>query len=155
MLLEVPPLQPVVAGSWWWWLVAAAAIVVALAVLAVGIWRWRALKPLPPEVDTSLERLREAALAQVDIDAQLETPRAAAQALSRTVRRFVGVASGGDADYQTTSQLADAARQDRRLAPVAAVVADWQEASFAAVPSTDFDVVSQAERAREVIRSWR
>lgn len=155
MPLEIPPIQPVVAGSGWWWLVAAAAVVVALVVLAVGIWRWRALKPAPPQVDRSLERLREAALAQVEIDAGQETPNAAAQALSRTVRRFVGMASGGDADYQTASQLADAAKEDRRLAPVAAVVADLQDASFQAAPSTDFDVAWHAQRAREVIRAWR
>ena len=155
MLLELPPIEPVVAASWWWWLVAIGALILALGVLAVGVWRWRALRPSPPEADTSLERLRESALEQVDADARLGQPKDAAQALSRTVRRFVGVASGGNADYETASQLAAAAEHDRRLAPVAALVSDLQEVGFAASLDDDFDVAAHAERAREVIRAWR
>ncbi|WP_297742771.1 hypothetical protein [uncultured Tessaracoccus sp.] len=155
MLLELPPIEPVVAASRWWWLLAVGALVLALAVLAVGVWRWRALRPSPPDVDTSLERLRESALEQVGADALLERPKDAAQALSRTVRRFVGVASGGNADYEPASQLAAAAERDRRLAPVAALVSDLQEVSFSASPGDGFDVAARAEQAREVIRAWR
>ena len=155
MLLVLPPIEPVVATSWWWWLVAIGALVLALAVLTVGVWRWRALRPSPPEADTSLERLRESALEQVGADARLAQPRDAAQALSRTVRRFVGVASGGNADYETASQLAAAAERDQRLAPVAALVSDLQEVGFAASLDDDFDVAAHAEQAREVIRAWR
>lgn len=155
MLLELPPIEPVVASSWWWWLIAVGALVVALAVMAVGVWRWRALRPSPPEADTSLERLRESALEQVGADALRAQPKDAAQALSRTVRRFVGVASGGNADYETASQLAAAAERDRRLAPVAALVSDLQEVSFSASPGEGFDVAAHAEQAREVIHAWR
>lgn len=155
MLLELPPIEPVVAASWWWWLVAIGALVLALAVLTVGVWRWRALRPSPPEADTSLERLRESALEQVDADARLGQPKDAAQALSRTARRFVGVVSGGNADYETASQIAAAAERDRRLAPVAALVSDLQEVGFATSLDDDFDVAAHAERAREVIRAWR
>lgn len=153
MLLEIPPIHPAVSASGWWWAVAVGALLLAVLLLVVGVWRWHALRPRPQPVDDSLDVLRQDALRRIDEAAASPEPHDAAQALSRAVRRFVGTASDGDADYSTAEELARDAETDPRLVPAAQFTADLQQAAFA--PRTQPDVAAMADRAREVVRAWR
>lgn len=154
-LLQINP--PVDLGGRWWALVALLALI-ALAVLAVGVLRWRSLgRGTVIAEDTSLEALRADALARVNEAAadhragRLHGPHAC-QAISRATRQFAGTASDGDADYESASQLAAAARRDPRLLPVAAFVASIQDDCFSPTARPDVDAV--ATSAGEVIGRW-
>lgn len=149
MLLETTH----VAYPAWWFAVAGALLLLGLAVAVVGVLRWRALAPRLPELDDSLEQCRREALDDIDEAATFSNPRATCQQISRVTRRFVGLASDGDADYASAQQLRRAARLDPRLEKVATLVSETQEACFA--PSAQPDVAEVAERAREVVKSWR
>lgn len=153
MLLEVSPIHPVVDYPQAWWFAVGACVLLAVAVLALGIWRWRSLRPAPNQPDSSLEQLRATALQQLDEDARNEDSQAACQAMSRTVRRFVGTASGGDADYASAAQLREASRLDPRLQPVSDFINDIQEACFSPSAARDVDAISV--RAQEVVAAWR
>ncbi|WP_040284694.1 DUF4381 family protein [Tessaracoccus massiliensis] len=138
--------------AWWAWLAAALAVC-ALAVLAVGIWRWRASRPGEVAPDDSLERCRSEALTGIEKASAMADPRRACQEISRVTRRFVGLASGGDADYSSAEQLRRAARLDPRLAAVARFAGDTQTACFDPASTPDVDTV--AARARRVVDTWR
>lgn len=153
MPLEIPPIHPVVDYQQHWWWIVIGCVLAACVVLVVGVLRWRALRPVSPAADRSLEQLRESALTRLVDNARLPDAREACQAMSQTVRRFVGTASAGDADYSSAAQLRAAARIDPRLEPVATLVTDMQEACFA--PSPTADVAAFERRAREVIQGWR
>ena len=150
---EVPVIHPAVEPSPWWLAAGIAALVLAVVVLGLGVWRWHASRPRGERSDDSLDRLRTAALRQLDDDAAIGDPGAACRAISRTVQRFVGIASGGDADYQGAAQLLVDAEQDPRLRLVADFTQHLQRACFAEQP--DVDVADEARRAREVIQAWR
>lgn len=152
MLLEVPPIHPVVGYASGWWFVVAGCVLAAVAVLVFGVLRWRALRPVVEPRDDSLERLRAAALDRLAEAARMAEPQDACRAMSRVVRRFVGTASDGDADYASAGQLRDAARIDPRLGPLAALVTELQAVSFS--PAADPDVEAFLDRAREVVRAW-
>ena len=155
VLLQINP--PIGLGLRWWGLVALLALL-ALAVMAIGILRWLSLGRAPvAAVDTSLTDLRSDALARISLSAANfhsgETPaQEACQQIGRTARWFAGMASDGDADYETAAQLGNAARRDPRLQEVATFVTDIQDDCFSAGARPDVDAV--ATRAEEVIRLW-
>ncbi len=152
-------INPPVGLDWRWWAIAAALVLVALAIMAVGIQRWRALgRNLDGSPEVSLTELRTSALSRISaatatyhsggINAQN-----AVQEMSRATRWFAGTASDGDADYETAAQLNAAARRDPRLVDVATFVSDVQDDSFSPTARPDVDAVADA--AKEVIRQWR
>lgn len=155
VLLQINP--PIGLGLRWWGLVALLALM-ALAVMAIGILLWRSRGRTPvAAVDTSLTDLRSDALARISLAAaDFHTGRASAQRtcqqISRTARWFAGMASDGDADYETAAQLSIAARRDPRLQEVAEFVTDIQDDCFSPTARPDVDAV--ASGAEEVIRLW-
>lgn len=155
ILLEI---NPPVGLDWRWWALAGLLVLAALAVMAIGALRWRTLGRGPAEgVDTSLTELRSDALARVSAAATKYhagslSAQHACQAVGRATRWFAGTASDGDADYETASQLAAAARRDPRLAAVAAFVAGIQDDCFSPTARPDVDAV--AASAEDVIRQW-
>lgn len=155
VLLEI---NPPVGLDWRWWALAAALVMVAVAIMVLGVLRWRALGRTPsPTQDTSLEALRSEALTRVDTarsthhDGGIDAQRAC-QDVGRATRWFVGTASDGDADYETSAQLSTAARRDPRLEHVARFIAGIQDDSFSPTARPDVDAV--AASAEEVIRQW-
>lgn len=156
VLLEI---NPPVGLDWRWWAIAGGIALVALAVMGMGVLRWRMLgRTSDFSPDLSLPTLRSSALARIsaaaaaheagDIDAQN-----AAQEMSRATRWFAGTASDGDADYETAAQLSAAARRDPRLMDVASFVTSIQHDCFS--PSASPDVAAVAASAEEVIQRWR
>ncbi len=156
VLLEI---GPPVGLDWRWWAISAALMLVAVAVMAVGVQRWRMLGRIREgSSDTSLAELRSQALDRIGaatagyhsggINAQT-----AVQEMSRAARFFVGTASDGDADYETAAQLNTAARRDPRLLEVATFVASIQHDCFSPTARPDVDAVAAA--AEEVILQWR
>jgi len=156
ILLEI---NPPVGLDWRWWAVAGALALVAVAVMAVGILRWRVLgRGTDGSPEMSLTTLRSDALARVSeataayhsggINAQN-----AVQQMSRATRWFAGTASDGDADYETAAQLSVAARRDPRLLDVATFVTSIQADCFSPTARPDVDAV--AASAEEVIHAWR
>ncbi|CEH00605.1 hypothetical protein [Propionibacterium freudenreichii] len=148
-LIRMLPLDinPPVRHSGWLYLVALTLAVVAV----VGGWALRRLARRWAREDASrtpdsLDRLRARTLQQID---HVETghragalgDRAVHQQLSAIVRRFVGIASGGDADLQTLAELERAALDNPALEPAAQFVASGYAASFSApgpaMPSED------------------
>lgn len=154
-LLQIYP--PVGLGLRWWGLVALL-VLLAVAVMAVGILRWRALgRPDTGQGDTSLEDLRSEALARISSAAAsyhtgTARPQDACQAIGRATRWFAGTASDGDADYETAAQLRVAARRDPRLEGVATFIEGIQDDCFSPTARPDVDEV--ATHAEEVIRQW-
>ncbi len=156
VLLEI---NPPVGLDWRWWAIAGVLTVVALAIMAAGTLRWRALgsnNDGPP--DLSLPTLRSEALARVSAAAAAHQTgnldaRNAVQDMGRAARWFAGTASDGDADYETAAQLSAAARRDPRLLDVAAFVTSIQHDCFSPTARPDVDAV--AASAEEVIRRWR
>lgn len=139
-----------------WWLVLAGLVLLGLAILisAVVLLRYR---PAPPPVPVTVADLRAKALLEVesvrDRHAQGELPAAAAaQELGRSVRRFVGQASDGEADFATADQLTVAAVSDHRLAPVARFSRAVAASGFARDGDVDAELL--AEQAAEVISAW-
>ena len=155
ILLEI---NPPVGLDWRWWALVGFLVLAALVVMALGVLRWRALgRSRHDEVDTSLSDLRSEALGRVttasaDYHAGRMNAQHACQAIGRAARWFAGTASDGDADYETASQLADAARRDPRLEGVATFVAGIQDDCFSPTARPDVDAV--AASAEEVIRAW-
>lgn len=155
IVLQIYP--PVGLGLRWWGLAALLALL-AVAVMAIGVLRWRSLGRVPvPAGDTSLTDLRSEALARISEAAaafHVGKMRAqdACQSMGRTARWFAGTASDGDADYETAAQLAAAARRDPRLQDVSTFVTGIQDDCFS--PSARPDVDAVATSAEEVIRQW-
>lgn len=153
MPVDLPELHPALAQSWWWWLVVAGLVVAGLALITVGIVRWRTLRRVAPVIsDDSLERLREATLAAVD-EVPAADPAERVRLIGREVRRFAGIATDGDADFQTTAQLRIAAAKDPVLQPVFELSETVDRLAYGG--ATEAQAGQLAERAREVIRSWR
>lgn len=152
MVPELLVIQPPVAHSSWLWLLAAGLIVVGvgLAGLTVALW---VTTPKPSRPDDSLERLRAEALAEVRAATAATDPREASRLIVAAVKRFVGTASDGDADYSSPQQLATMALRDPRLQALAVFAESAQRDCFdpAHVP----DPLAVAEQGREVIRRWR
>lgn len=156
ILLEI---NPPVGLDWRWWAIAGALALVAVAVMAVGILRWRVLgRGTDGSPDMSLTTLRADALTRISeataayhcggINAQN-----AVQSMGRATRWFAGTASDGDADYETAAQLSAAARRDPRLLDVATFVTGIQTDCFSPTARPDVDAV--AASATEVIHAWR
>ncbi|MEO7588073.1 MAG: hypothetical protein ABIS84_08595 [Arachnia sp.] len=151
-------INPPIGLDWRWWALAGLLVVLAAAVMALGVLRWRALGHGTPEkADTSLADLRADALTRVTsasdaFHAGRVRSQEACQEIGRATRWFAGTASDGDADYETASQLAAAARRDPRLQPVAAFVTGIQDDCFSPTARPDVDAV--AASAQEVIRQW-
>lgn len=156
VLLEI---NPPVGLDWRWWAIAGAIALVALAIMAMGILRWRVLgRTSDDSPDMSLPTLRSDALARVSAAAAAHnsgglTAQNAVQEMSRATRWFAGTASDGDADYETAAQLSAAARRDPRLLNVATFVMSIQDDCFSPYASPDVDAV--AASAEEVIQRWR
>ena len=155
ILLEI---NPPVGLDWRWWALAGLLALAALAVMTIGILRWRSLgRGLGNDVDTSLDDLRSAALERVsaaatDYHVGKLSAQHACQSIGRAARWFAGTASDGDADYETALQLAAAARRDPRLEGVATFVAGIQNDCFSPTARPDVDAV--ATSAQEVIQAW-
>lgn len=147
---------PPEAYAWGWWLVVAACVLAAVAVVWWLRHTLRSLRPRPTGPD-DVAGLKAEALVRVD---QVATEFAAGaisavvahQQLSATVRRFAGIATGGDADYQAAPELRRAATKDPRLEPVAGFVEWVAPAAFAG--SLEPDVTTSVAKAREVIGGW-
>ncbi|MGO1385221.1 MAG: hypothetical protein ACTHWA_01970 [Arachnia sp.] len=156
ILLEI---NPPVGLDWRWWAIAAALVVAAVAVMALGVTRWRALgRTTDGSSDTSLTTLRSDALARVSEAAASYhaggiNAQNAVQEMGRTARWFAGTASDGDADYETAAQLSAAARRDPRLLDVATFVTSIQADCFSPTARPDVDAV--AASASGVIHQWR
>lgn len=155
VLLEI---NPPVALDWRWWALAVALILVAIAVIVLGLLRWRSLGRAPSASSgTSLETLRQEALARVATarsshhDGEIDAQRAC-QKVGRATRWFVGTACDGDADYETAAQLAAAARRNPRLEHVSRFITSIQDDCFSPTARPDVDAV--AASAEEVIRQW-
>lgn len=153
MPLEAVPIHPQLPYPAVWAALAAGLILLGLAAATVGMLRWRALAPAARAVDDSLERCRAEALAGIRRAERLPDPHRACQRISQETRRFVGLASGGDADYSSANRLRRAAVADPRLEAVARFVDETQAACFG--PAARPDVAEVATRAREVVSSWR
>ena len=153
MPLETLPIHPEVDYPAWWLWLAIGLAVLALAVLGLGIWRWWALRPAPEQTDDSLARARSEALAEIEQASLKADPRDACQQISRATRRFVGLASDGDADYMSARRLRRAARLDPRLKAVSEFVTATQDACYS--PTALPDVQSVADDARKVVETWR
>ena len=155
ILLEI---NPPVGLDWRWWAIAGALALVALAVMSMGVLRWRLLgRSNDGSPDTSLITLRTDALARISAAATAYNSgglnaQNAVQEMSRATRWFAGTASDGDADYETAAQLSAAARRDPRLLDVAAFVTSVQDDCFSATARPDVDAV--AASAEEVIHQW-
>lgn len=155
VLLQI---NPPIGLDWRWWALVALLTLAALAVMTIGVLRWRSLgRGRGRAVDTSLTDLRAQALERIASAAtgyHAGTVRAqpACQDIGRATRWFAGTASDGDADYETALQLAAAARRDPRLEGVAAFVASIQDDCFSPTARPDVDAV--AASAQEVIRAW-
>lgn len=154
MPLRVLELHPAVPQSWWWWLVVAALLLAGIALMWVGVARWRRLRRVDPEgADDTLERLRAEAMAEIDLGARATPPEEGARLIGLAVRRFAGIASDGDADFLTTAQLRVASVKDPGLAPVHALSQRVDGLAYGgAQPS---EVADLADAAREVILAWR
>ncbi|MDK9666522.1 hypothetical protein FAM15333_001272 [Propionibacterium freudenreichii] len=159
-----PPIMP---GGWVWTL--AAVLLLAAGLGAFGIRRAarrraaraRARRPL------DLAGLRARALSEIDhVDADLTAgridARVARQQLSAIVRRFVGTAGNGDADFQSLAELQATALRDPALRPAAEFVAGGYQESFAA-PGTGNATAEEngpatvdraLREARQVVRRW-
>ncbi|MDO5736472.1 MAG: hypothetical protein Q4P15_08355 [Propionibacteriaceae bacterium] len=155
LLLEI---NPPVGLDWRWWAFVALLALAAVAVMAVGVLRWRRLGgPSGPGIDTSLTQLRSDALDRITSAAAgyhsgKLGAQPACQEMGRTTRWFAGTASDGDADYETASQLAAAARRDPRLLDVSTFIDSIQDDCFSPTARPDVDAV--AASAQEVIRAW-
>jgi len=149
--------------SWWWWLVVAGCL---LGVAAVGIWASLTLRALRDSGadDDPLAGLRVATLDRIaEWERAAEAGRMsvaeAHQRLGAEVRRFAGIATGGDADYLVLPELRRAAERDLRLVPVVELVASLQEVAFAAPAAVALDGGEAGEgtafaRARSVVLTW-
>lgn len=142
---------PMAAPGWWLW-AALALLALAVVVLTFGLLRWRRLGRAAPPAPDGLEALRVSTLAAVEAARAAATPADAAQALSRSVRRFAGLAADTEADFSSTAQLELHALAVPALAPVAALVAELEPVAWG---GADADVDELADRAREVILQWR
>lgn len=155
IVLQIYP--PVGLGLRWWGLVALLALL-AVAVMVIGVLRWRSLGRVSVQGgDTSLTELRSEALVRISdaaADFHVGKLRAqdACQTMGRTARWFAGTASDGDADYETAAQLAEAARRDPRLEDVSTFVTSIQDDCFSPTARPDVDAVAAA--AEQVIRQW-
>lgn len=158
--MHAEPLQtdifPPVAYAQGWWLLVAGCL---LGTIAVAWWLRRTLHTLRATTRGAddLGALRSEALAEIDAILELASSgglvqAAAHQRLSAAVRRFAGIATNGDADYQALPQLRRAAVKDPRLAPVVEFVALVEPAAFGG--HSEISVVDSAARARSVVESW-
>lgn len=150
------PIYPPEAYHWGWWLLVAGCLVGGVL---VGWWLRRTLRGLRPAPDgpDDLAALRKEALGHLDQVAADHaagecTAAVAQQRVSAIVRKFAGIASAGDADYQVTPALRRAAVKDPRLQPVAELVARLEPAAFGG--SAEPGVAEAVARAREVISQW-
>lgn len=144
-------LPPVPHSPWLWWVAAGFLLLgIGCCVTAVVLWR---TAPAPPGRDESLERLRSGALAEIEAAQRMADPREGTQRIVATVKRFIGTASDGNADYSSSRQLTSLAVRDPRLAPLAEFVAATQPDCFD--PGHTPDPSAVAARGREVILQWR
>lgn len=156
--LIIMEINPPVRHSPWLWLVGALCLVIA--VLLGLLWRWlvRHWGREDAERQTAgLERLRAEALRRIsEVENKHRvggmSDREVHQELSAIVRRFVGTASGGDADFQVLAELREAAATRPMLAPVVEFVQAGYAASFA--PDAEAPVADALARAREVVTTW-
>ncbi|WP_166390155.1 hypothetical protein [Nocardioides ochotonae] len=155
MRAERSPINPPADYSSWWWALAAVCVVL----IVVLVWRTRRVlrETAAPAGGDPLEAVRAEALARIDdwraaAEAGEVTARAAVSGLSAEVRRFVGLAGEGDADYATLPDLRRQAVKDPRLAPTVDFVAWTAPALFD--PTADVDLAAAHHRAREVVTSW-
>lgn len=153
MLLDAAPIHPQVPYPMVWAALAAGLVVLGLATATLGVLRRRSHRPEAPAVDDSLARCRAEALAAIGRAAGMADPHRACQRIGQEVRRFVGVVSGGDADYSSAARLSLAAEVDHRLEPAARFTCETQDACFD--PAAHPDVADVADRAREVVLAWR
>lgn len=56
------PLRDALRADGWWWLLILAGIVGLLALLSMGLDRWRQREPLPPATETAAERASDHAI---------------------------------------------------------------------------------------------
>jgi len=153
--LQAAEIHPPAGYSPWWWAVVAACL---LGIVAVGWWARRALRAAAGG-DDPLQRLREETLTRIDrvaddlTSGELSAAEAAAR-LSAEVRRFVGTASDGDADYRVLSELRRSAVKDPRLEPMVALVEAVETWAFAPAGAATEPVGPLVEQAREVVRRW-
>lgn len=150
------PIYPPEAYHWGWWLVVAGCLLgIVLAGWWLG-WTLRGLRPAPDGPD-DLAGLKREAIAQLDqLAAEYAgggcTEAVAVQRVSAIVRRFAGIASHGDADYQVAPELRRAAVKDPRLQPVADLVTWMEPAAFGG--NAEPRLTDTVARAREVIDRW-
>lgn len=152
-----PKLYPPEGYSAWWWLVASCCAAGIVAVLWCAGRSLRSLRPQPAGEDQFVALQRETnsridAIEQAHLMGAL-TEADVHQRLSSEVRRFAGLATGGDADYLVLSELRRAAVRDRRLEAVADLVARTETPAFAPVPSSDVAPILAA--ARRVVTQWQ
>lgn len=146
-------INPPIGSSPFWLVVALVLCLAAGSALAVGGWRWWSLGREPENSFDSLEALREDTLAKLDQTACLSSDRDAAQQISTILRRFLGLASGTDADYATARRLKLAAKIHPRLFPAAELIAQLEPSCFGEAPLANRPVL--LEQAKEVVESWR
>ena len=156
-----PRLQPPADYAIWWWVVAAVAVIGLIAVVVASRRLLRALHS--GDESAQLERLRESTL--VKIETQLGDYRrgqveavTALHAMSRSVRRFVGLVEASNVDFVPVTELHRMAVKDPRMHEVAQLCAAIEAVVFAAPPraqASASDVEFACAQACEVVRSWR
>lgn len=153
MLLEISPIYPQVDYPSGWLVAAAVLCGLGLITIAIVLWRWCSPISASTDFSDSLLEHRRVTLAQISRAAEQLEPRLACQKISQLTRRFVGLASDGDADYASTAQLEQDALTDPRLEPLAQFVRDAQNSCFNPACHPDVSVVAAA--AAEVVNQWR
>lgn len=163
VLLE-SKINPPVGYSRWWWV---AGLLCVVGIAATAWWLRRSLAATRDAAagGDALERLRRETLTRlVDIYDHHSAGRTSSAEVhlqvSAAVRRFAGIVTDGDADYQVLPQLRRAAVKDPRLEPVAELVATCNSHAF--VPSAadagqrpDRAATSAIAAAQELVSTWR
>lgn len=153
VLLDINP--AVGLSSHWWFLVAGLALLGVACLVALVVMSRRRAEQFAPRDDVAA--LRSNCLAHLDaLETELgagASPQTVCRRASLAVRRFIGIVSGRDADFQTASALEQESRRDPRLRPAAAFAVAARDAAFSGNPDVE-GAHRVLESGREVVTSW-
>lgn len=140
---------------WWWLLVGLLVLAVVGWYAGVAVWTWPPMKLRSNRFLGPIHRRLVANRFAKSVRATTEAygagripPRQALAEYTRTLRSFLGVATGERSQYMHVSELASG-----RLAPAAPLVAAMDETRFGTADG-QVDVARVGSAVEEAIRAW-
>lgn len=149
---------PAVMHSPWWVLLALALVGIGLTLTILAGRRSTRPTPRPVEDPVDLETLRRHTLARLDeVGVDLASGRVSSSTAHRRIgavcRRFLGVATASDIDFESMDDLRRRADDDARLSTFVPLLASCVEAGFDPGHADD-PAIPRLDAARTAVSSW-